>query len=308
MKRTIRYPSNIKPVLLVLLMGLLNFYPGFLAATEEAQAAVPIAQLMKQAQQALAADHLTLPPEDNAVAYAQKILERHPEHPGARQILKKVVARYVELGESVLEQAGAENRQALQQAEAYARRAEEVVKRYQLPEATLEPLVSRLAAAKVMQAVPPPEPPVVRQLLGEIVDRYVQLGEDALARGEIEAARQHQQEAQHIVSKYDLPDREVLALAENIQAKESLAAERRRQQVLSSPEAQELLKEVVTSHVELGEAALSEGAVQQARWHHQRAQAIATEYQLPDEEIKRLSQHLARYEEEYRRFWIFGTF
>jgi hypothetical protein len=62
-----------------------------------------IARRLEQAEQALAADRLTQPTDDNAVAHYRWVLERDPDNRAAEAGLRKVVERYRALIEQALE-------------------------------------------------------------------------------------------------------------------------------------------------------------------------------------------------------------
>jgi hypothetical protein len=103
-------------------------YPGLSqgAGQKRPGPSTRIAAILVQAERALAEDRLTLPPGNNAVAYAQEVLDLAPGHPQAQGILRAVVARYDGLI------AGA----ALERAEALRRQKEAGCQRFRLQEPT----------------------------------------------------------------------------------------------------------------------------------------------------------------------------
>ncbi|MGH8615216.1 MAG: hypothetical protein ACREYF_25150, partial [Gammaproteobacteria bacterium] len=80
----------------ILLPFVLLLWPGLVPAAElgKPQSSQAITVLLAKAEQALAEDRLTVPSGDNAVAYAQQVLDRAPKHPVAQRILRDVVSRY----------------------------------------------------------------------------------------------------------------------------------------------------------------------------------------------------------------------
>jgi hypothetical protein len=102
-------------------------YPGLSQGAEQKRPgpSTRIAAILVQAERALAEDRLTLPPGNNAVAYAQEVLDLAPGNPEAQRILRAVVARYGLI-------AGA----APERAEALRRQEEAGCRRFRLQEQT----------------------------------------------------------------------------------------------------------------------------------------------------------------------------
>ncbi|MCA1851897.1 MAG: hypothetical protein LC647_05760, partial [Beggiatoa sp.] len=90
-------------------------YPGLSQGAEQKRPgpcpSTRIAAILVQAERALVEDRLTLPPGNNAVAYAQEVLDLAPGHPEAKGILRAVVARYGLIAGAALERAEALRRQ-----------------------------------------------------------------------------------------------------------------------------------------------------------------------------------------------------
>ena len=88
-------------------------YPGLSQGAEQKRLgpSTRIAAILVQAERALAEDRLTLPPGNNAVAYAQEVLDLAPGDPEAQGILRAVVARYALLAGAALGRAEAPSRQ-----------------------------------------------------------------------------------------------------------------------------------------------------------------------------------------------------
>jgi hypothetical protein len=87
-------------------------YPGLSQGAEQNRPGLStrIAAILVQAERALAEDRLTLPPGNNAVSYAQEVLDLAPGHPEAQGILRAVVARYGLIAGAALERAEAQTR------------------------------------------------------------------------------------------------------------------------------------------------------------------------------------------------------
>jgi hypothetical protein len=103
---------------------MLAAYPGLSQGAEQKRPgpSTRIAAILVEAERALAEDRLTLPPGNNAVAYAQEVLDLAPGDPEAQRILRAVVARI----------AGA----APERAEALRRQEEAGCRRFRLQEQT----------------------------------------------------------------------------------------------------------------------------------------------------------------------------
>ena len=71
--------------------------PAAPATPADPAAQARVAALLDAAEQALAADLLTTPPEDNALAYYTEALALMPAHPAAKRGLERIVERYLEL-------------------------------------------------------------------------------------------------------------------------------------------------------------------------------------------------------------------
>jgi hypothetical protein len=104
-------------------------YPGLSQGAEQNRPGLStrIAAILVQAERALAEDRLTLPPGNNAVSYAQEVLDLAPGHPEAQRILRAVVARH-----GLIAGAAPERAEAL-------RRQEEGCRRFRLQEQTGSP-------------------------------------------------------------------------------------------------------------------------------------------------------------------------
>lgn len=275
-----RITSN--TVVALMLAAWLGVWSGELLAVGKIQSehTLRIEKSLAEARTALAEDRLTIPSGNNAVAYAQQVLDLAPGDPEAQKILEWVIARYQALGENSLTRAESEMQRALGRAETYQHRAEGVAKRFQLPERSLEPLDRHMAAIKEEL-----QSPGLRRAMRDIVDRYLQLSETALVQGAVEEARLDLAEAQEVAAKYGISDPQMQALARRIEAEAPLASDRRSHE-------RQLLDELVATHVATGELAIRRGAMQEAHWHYERARALVAQHHLPDGVVRGLQEQL----------------
>lgn len=79
-----------------------------------------VPELLELGAQALAKDHLTIPPEESALFYFRQVLERDPGQPEAEQGLDRIAARYADLSRTEIE------RRAFSKAERYLDRGLQV--------------------------------------------------------------------------------------------------------------------------------------------------------------------------------------
>jgi hypothetical protein len=88
-------------------------YPGLSQGAEQKRLgpSTRIAAILVQAERALAEDRLTLPAGNNAVAYAQEVLDLAPGDPEAQGILRAVVTHYGLIAGAALERDEALRRQ-----------------------------------------------------------------------------------------------------------------------------------------------------------------------------------------------------
>lgn len=299
-----RIKSNI--VMALMLAAWLSVWSGEVLAIGPSQSehALRIKKSLAEARTALAEDRLTTPSGNNAVAYAQQVLDLAPGDPEAQKILEVVVARYQALGDNALTRTQSEMQRALGRAETYQHRAEGVAKRFQLPERLLEPLGRHMAAVKEEL-----QSPVLHRAVRDIVDRYVQLGETALTRGAVEEALRNLGEAQGLAATFGLPDAQMQALARRIEAEAPFASDRRSHEMLSHPITRRLLDELVATHVATGELAIRRGAMQEAHWHYERARALVAQHHLPDGVVRGLQERLlVPLKTQFPVYRLYGTF
>jgi hypothetical protein len=146
--------------------------------------------LLVQARRALNEERLTLPADDNAVGYAQRILELSPGHPQARRILEEAVARYGTMAKIALDRADAAKAQEVEKARAYHARAKRIAARYGLPDADPRRDAARLSAAAIEpQALEEKRAPSPDQ--AALIAAYAAKGSAALNAGNLAEAKRY---------------------------------------------------------------------------------------------------------------------
>lgn len=183
----------------------LVLWPGMVPAAElaEAQRAQAITALLAKAERALTEDRLTVPSGDNAVAYAQEVLDLAPEHPVAQRILREVVSRYAVIAEAALDRVEAVKRQELAKANTFRARGEQVAERHGLPDERLHRLDERIAASDPGSLQGPiEEHPPARKIVSRLIERYADKAELALNMGHVAGARRYHDIARDLASDY----------------------------------------------------------------------------------------------------------
>ena len=190
---------------------------------EEAALAARINGLLDQAGKAATAGRWTTPAEDNVVSYAQQILAVSPQHAEARELIAKAATATAVRHESALEAADITPPKALDASAAENDGSSSDLDNLRA-EARAALSANRLTTpggdnavkhADRMLRMPAGRKEAV-QILRQIIGRYVVFGETALARGDIDKARGHQETASRIVERYRLPDTEVRELAKRL--------------------------------------------------------------------------------------------
>lgn len=157
-------------------------------AAKRSARAKQIDALIEKAQQALAANRLTIPSGESASDYAGQVLKLESKHPKAWSILEDIVGRLVASGEVALanDQLGA--------ARERQRAAERVIKRYGLSSTEFYRFSARLEAAQSAFAKPPPktDPPDTTAQMKELEERRKELErrEQALQEAEVERQKE----------------------------------------------------------------------------------------------------------------------
>ncbi len=213
----------------MLLPFVLLLWPGTVPAAElaEAQRAQAITALLAKAKRALADDRLTAPSGDNAVAYAQEVLDLAPEHPVAQRILRDVVSRYGVIAEAALDRVEAVKQQELGKASTFRARGERVAQRHGLPDEPLQRLDERIAAldpgSPGTLEGPIEEHPVARKVVSRLIERYADKAELALNMGNMAEARRYHDIARDLASDYRVPGEALADFGGRLQAAERAA-------------------------------------------------------------------------------------
>jgi hypothetical protein len=244
-----------------------------------------IAALLKKAKEALMADRLMAPEGDNAVGYAEGILQLQANHPDARWILEVTAARLIALGEFALQQS------EIPKAQGYQHTAAGLVQRYGLNKAGLTGLAEQITATQ-------------QQLAKETRKQ------EAQQRLEDETRRKHEEEQAKRLAEQQAREAKIAALL--TKAREALAnnqlsmpagrntLEYTGQVLMLDPvqqEARQILSEVVTRYATLGETAVAGNQLDQARRYQQAAEELVRRYGLADAEIRGLAEHIAAYDQ-----------
>jgi len=207
----------------MLLALALLLWPGMVPAAElaEAQESQVITALLAKAEQALAEDRLTVPSGDNAVAYAQEVLDLAPEHPAAQRILRDVVSRYGVIAEVALDRVEAVKHRELGKAHAYRARGERVAQRHGLPDEPLHRVDERIVALDPESLQGPiEEHPLARKVVSRLIERYADKAEVALNMGNVAGARRYHDIARDLASDYRVPGEVLADVGGRIQAAE----------------------------------------------------------------------------------------
>ncbi len=225
-----------------------------------------IAWLTQRGEEALAAGKMSGPEGNTAATYAEKALQLAPEQAEARMLLGDVIARLVEAGESSLKQ-GELPEAKLHWAEArrlavkYAAGDEEVAaleKRIVAEEARRAAIVRQkeaeeqrrkriaahieqgrraLNAGRLREAVAEaqevlglaPESAEARQVLSDAAEGMAEDAEDALARGDLAAAKTQAQDARALVQQHSLPQAKLADVSARVAQEEQSRDDLQRQ-------------------------------------------------------------------------------
>lgn len=194
------------------------------AGSAEVTVAERIAGLLVQARRAVSENRLTVPSGDNAVGYAQRVLDLAPGHPVAQQILRDVVARYGTIARAALDRIEGLKRREIAKARDYYARGGRIAKRYGVPDTALRRIEERIAAVDgdtSQPSGPIGQDPHNRELLARIVDRYIEMGEAALLRSNVAEARRFHTIASELAQSYQVNRKVLPNLAERIASVES---------------------------------------------------------------------------------------
>ncbi|MGR9107120.1 MAG: hypothetical protein ACU843_09350 [Gammaproteobacteria bacterium] len=169
-----------------------------------------VADLIGKAKAALQENRLTVPSGNNAVGYAQQVLDLAPGHPEAQRILRAVVARYETLGNASVDRADALWTAEIEKAQTLQQRGTRVAQAYHIPSDSLAKIDARIADARRLRA----DNPVAEQVtapgdttqVAEIIERYLNLSEQASSHGTPDKAESHLNVSKDLMTHYPLTD------------------------------------------------------------------------------------------------------
>lgn len=190
-----------------------------------------ISGFLVQAERALAADRLTTPTSDNAMAYIDLALSLAPNHPRAFKLLRRITKRYGELVAQSLKSGERAKQRSLERARSFRDRAESVVVQHGLADHTLLDMEQNIthyqytypnrglmfrgedgspnpATTEDKAAGPgqPSNPQGTRQRVRDLIDSHILLGEAALQDGYLDKAKQHRLFAQELALQYGIQE------------------------------------------------------------------------------------------------------
>ncbi len=214
----------------------------------QAEIAARIAESANLVETALQEDRLTQPPGNSAVDYLRELQSLAPKHPSVNALLTKVLAGYIERIETALAQNDPERSRR------HYDEAARVAVEFGFPMADLVQLKERIAEAehapqadvavagllqKAEEAMgrlhlttPPgdnaveymrealalaPNDPRIRQMLSQVVDRYVHLGERALQQDNVRKATRRHQSGRRVAAEFGLPTEGLTELESHIE-------------------------------------------------------------------------------------------
>lgn len=186
--------------------------PGYAAAQpDQPVSSARVSVLLGKARTALQENRLTVPSGDNAVGYAQQVLDLAPGHPEAQRILRTVVARYETLGNASLDRAEIVWKTEIEKAQTYQQRGSQVAREFRLADNSLAKIETRIANTRQLRVNAPADPvaeSIARTEVVEIVERYLGLSEEASSQGALAEAESHLSVSRDLMTRYDLSEAE----------------------------------------------------------------------------------------------------
>jgi hypothetical protein len=303
----------------VLCSLLLLPYPG-LAYGEQADSPLgksgELSTYLENAQHALSIDHLTTPPDDNAVAYIEQALSIAPNNAQANDLLQRVIKRYEELvDEYVIRASKLLNRNPQQLARTYRDRAHGVITKHGLDDAELQRMDRMLAEQRSAISSGDETPLAQGDFSERVVDKllagHTLLGESALANGDLETADWHAAEAGALERLYMRSSDRLNSLRQSIASKKEEQGGTTRSYAGPHEETTALVKEIIACRIELGEHALEQGNVREAQQQARVAEGYATHYGVEESRVRRFSErvdHTLLGLDGWSRSKLFGNF
>lgn len=140
-------------------------------------------------------------------------------------------------------------------------------------------------------------------LLDEVVTRYEKLVDKALKRGEdamlasAKRARIYRERAGRVMSKHGMEDTTALEhMDRTIAAKGRLKAPREGPSTGALDSTEQVVGELLERHVVLAETFIDKQDIQDAAWHTEQAEILASRYGLKESRLAGLKERLAAYE------------
>lgn len=186
-----------------------------------------ISTLLSSANQALRENRLTVPSGNNAVMYAQRVLDLSPEHPAAQEILRAVVARYGIIADMALDRAETLKAQEIAKARTYGERGKRVAQRYELSDLELRQVKERIVALESG-----PETAIGRgqgqqisdpERVNPVIERYLNKSATALGAGNVPDARRNYDIAMTLARDYKVPNHQLIVLGQQLMTAEQRA-------------------------------------------------------------------------------------
>lgn len=301
-----------KPLLAAILLALL----GTAAAAHAAASGQQVEHLIARAEQAMAANRLTTPAADNAVAYIERVLALSPQDARAMALLQQVVARYQRLVGRALDQGEQARLQSLDRAITFRDRAQQIINKHGLSNDAVAGMDERIAALGKPAAGPASAPAGTTEgRLKELVDQHVALASAFLAEKNLQEAGWHVAQADALAARYRLQAQERLdELRHQVaEAEQSERVASGRAPAMTEPKdmTRDRLTELAAFYLAAENAAVAQGDVAAAVGHRRAAEDLIAQYGLSEEEVRNASAQLgqtqvARPTVASRR--VFGTF
>lgn len=260
-----------------------------------------ITEYLDRAEKALALDRLTTPPDDNAVAYIERALAVAPNNARAIHFLERVTQRYGELVSNSVKQGERVRRINLQRAKIYRNRAREVINEHGLSSIELQNMngtIARYSQVPGDDTMTSSRAQRVSTLLvSELLDQHILLTELALHHNNVREAEWHVEQASELVDRYALSSVRLRPLKQEIMS--ASQGQEPRIPVEGTPLSRgtdvgkKQIKELIITHVQLGEAAFGRGDITLAKHHRDITVVLARQYGITDKALKRFEEKFA---------------
>lgn len=298
--------------LLSMLLALLTIA----TASPAADTGQEVEQLIARAEQAIAANRLTTPASDSAVAYIEQALALNPGDSRAAALLERVVARYERLVNTVLDQGEQARLRSLERAITFRDRANRVIAKHGLLSNAVASMDETIAAlGKPAASGGEPAASVsTDDMLKALVEQHVALASAFLVERNVQEARWHAAQADALAGRYHL-----LAAQGLPELRQRLAvAEESGQGAISKASAtaepkdvpRERLTELAAFYVASENAAMAQGDISAAVNHRRAAEELVAQYGLSEDAVRSTSAQLeqTRVARRTASRRVFGTF